>query len=108
VIGVGRYEPTDDPTTAEVAFVVEDRWQNKGLGTALFTELLRAGVDRGIRRFRADVLADNQRMLDLIDRFGRVESRSLGAGIVSLVFAPRPASRSEDAGAVAGIGDQGS
>jgi GNAT superfamily N-acetyltransferase len=52
LIGVGRYEPTDDPTTAEVAFVVEDRWQNKGLGTALFTELLRAAVDRGIRRFR--------------------------------------------------------
>ncbi len=41
LIGVGRYEPTAEPDTAEVAFVVEDRWQGKGLGTVLFTALLR-------------------------------------------------------------------
>jgi GNAT superfamily N-acetyltransferase len=40
LIGVGRYEPTDDPAAAEVAFVLEDRWQNQGLGTALLHSLL--------------------------------------------------------------------
>ena len=47
LIGVGRYEPTAEPDTAEVAFVVEDRWQGKGLGTVLFTALLAAA--RGSR-----------------------------------------------------------
>jgi RimJ/RimL family protein N-acetyltransferase len=90
LIGVGRYEPTDDPAAAEVAFVVEDRWQNRGLGTLLFTELLAAAEARGIHRFHAEVLADNRRMLDLIVRLGHVESRNVQAGAVSLVFTRRP------------------
>jgi GNAT superfamily N-acetyltransferase len=32
LIGVGRYEPSEEPDTAEVAFVVEDGWQGRGLG----------------------------------------------------------------------------
>jgi RimJ/RimL family protein N-acetyltransferase len=86
LVGVGRYDATGDPATAEVAFVVEDRWQGKGLGTALFTELLRVAESRGIRVFRADVLADNRRMLDLITRFGDVQSRETRAGVTSLIF----------------------
>jgi len=86
LVGVGRYDATGDPATAEVAFVVEDRWQGKGLGTALFTELLRVAESRGIRMFRADVLADNRRMLDLITRFGDVQSRETRAGVTSLIF----------------------
>src|SRR2546422_2431498 len=35
IIGVGRYEPTDEPDTVEVAFVVEDGWQGRRLGTIL-------------------------------------------------------------------------
>lgn len=91
LIGVGRYEPTTEPDTAEVAFVIEDRWQGKGLGTVLFTALLTAARERGIRRFRADVLADNRRMLDLITRFTCVDSRETRDAITSLVFSLPPA-----------------
>src|SRR5258706_10611267 len=35
LIGVGRYEPAEEPDTAEVAFVVEDGWQGRGLGGSL-------------------------------------------------------------------------
>jgi RimJ/RimL family protein N-acetyltransferase len=91
LIGVGRYEPTTEPDTAEVAFVIEDRWQGKGLGTVLFTALLTAARDRGIRHFRADVLADNRRMLDLITRFTCVDSRETQDAITSLVFSLPPA-----------------
>src|SRR5689334_1562082 len=48
LIGVGRYEPTGMPDRVEVAFVIEDRWQGMGLGTALFTALLAAAEARGI------------------------------------------------------------
>src|SRR2546422_4680132 len=72
IMGVGRYEPTDEPDRVEVAFVVEDGWQGRGLGTILVREVLDSSAARGIRRFRAYVLSDNRRMLDLITRFGDV------------------------------------
>jgi GNAT superfamily N-acetyltransferase len=83
---VGRYEPTDARDTVEVAFVVQDSWQNRGLGTILFNAILRAAAARSFRRFRAYVLADNKRMLDLISRFTRIESRSTEQGVTDLVF----------------------
>src|SRR6266436_311150 len=86
IIGVGRYEPTDEPDTVEVAFVVEDGWQGRGLGTILVREVLDSSAARGIRRFRAYVLSDNRRMLDLITRFGDVRERKTEQGVTELLF----------------------
>jgi L-amino acid N-acyltransferase YncA len=86
VIAVARYEPAGAPDTVEVAFVVQDGWQDRGLGTVLFQELLRAAAANGVRRFRAWVLADNRRMLDLIARYGRIEQRTIEQGVVELTF----------------------
>jgi RimJ/RimL family protein N-acetyltransferase len=86
LIAVGRYDAVDEPDTAEVAFVVQDSWQNRGLGTLLFDAILAAAADRSYRRFRAYVLADNRRMLDLITRFRRIESRKTEQGVTELVF----------------------
>jgi acetyltransferase len=88
IVGVGRYEAgtTDVP---EVAFVVQDAWQGKGLGTILLHDVLRAAVARGYGRFRGYVLADNARMLDLLRRFTEIrEARAEGA-VKELVFEPR-------------------
>lgn len=90
---VARYEPTARADTVEVAFVVQDGWQNKGLGTVLFQDLLEAAQARGFRRFSAYVLASNRRMLDLISRFGKIVERKLDQGVVEVSFtlrAPRP------------------
>ena len=89
LIGVGRYEPADEEDTAEVAFVVQDGWQGKGLGAILLDDITRAGEARGIRRFRAYVLADNYRMLDLLTRATDVLERKLEDGVVSIVFKRR-------------------
>jgi len=86
LVAVARYEPTGDPKTAEVAFVVQDAWQNRGLGTALLHDLLRAARARGIERFSAYVLATNRRMLDLISRFTTVVERKLDSGVVEATF----------------------
>jgi len=91
LVGVGRYEPTAMPDRAEVAFVIEDRWQGRGLGSALFDALLAAAEARGIREFCADVLATNSRMLDLIARRARIVERRSDGGVVSLVFVRRSA-----------------
>ncbi len=89
LVGVGRYEPADEPGTVEVAFVVQDGWQNRGLGTILLDDVLRAAVERGIRRFRAFVRSDNRRMLDLLTRFGEIEARKTERGVTELLFTPR-------------------
>ena len=93
LIAVGRYDALDaldEKDTVEIAFVVQDGWQNRGLGTILFDEILRAAAARSYRRFRAYVLADNRRMLDLITRFTRIESRKTEQSVTELVFTLRP------------------
>jgi RimJ/RimL family protein N-acetyltransferase len=89
LVGVGRYEPTERGDTAEIAFVVQDGWQNRGLGTILFRGVLDAAQARGIARFVAYVLADNSRMLDLIQRFADMQHRKMEQGVVEIVFTPR-------------------
>jgi GNAT superfamily N-acetyltransferase len=75
---------------AEIALVVEDGWQHRGLGTILLSALLEHAESRGITRFLAYVLADNQRMLRLIGLLGRMTERSLDQGVVTLRFTRRP------------------
>jgi RimJ/RimL family protein N-acetyltransferase len=86
LIGVGRYEPSEPPRTVEVAFVVQDGWQNRGVGTLLVGDLLRAAAARDVRRFRAYVLADNVRMLDLLARHTHVEERKTEFGVTELLL----------------------
>jgi len=90
LIAVARYEPSSEPRVAEVAFVVQDGWQGRGLGTVLFSELLAAAQLNGIERFRAWVLADNRRMLGLIARLSEVSQRSIDQSVVELTFTARP------------------
>ena len=101
LIGVGRYEPAEAteiapgivptivPTVVEVAFVVQDGWQGRGLGSILLDEVLRAAVARGVQKFRAFVLADNRRMLGLLARRTEITGRKLEEGVVSVEFRPR-------------------
>ena len=89
LVGVARYEPTDRPDTAEIAFVVLDSWQNRGLGTILLDALLEAAASRGLHQFRAYVLASNARMLDMLLRFTDVIERHTEDAVVALSFTRR-------------------
>jgi RimJ/RimL family protein N-acetyltransferase len=91
LVGVARYEPTDREDTAEIAFVIQDGWQNRGLGTIMLDELLAAAEARGIRRFRAWVLATNARMIDLLMRYTDVRERRTESGVTELLLTRRPA-----------------
>ena len=87
--GVARYEPEATPGVAEVAVVVEDAWQNRGVGSVLLDAVLEAGEARGIRAFTANVLADNRRMLHVLRRLGDTHQRSAENGVVTLAFERR-------------------
>jgi RimJ/RimL family protein N-acetyltransferase len=88
LIGVARYVYDERAQEAEIAIVIEDRWQGRGVGTLLLGELVGYAEGREIRRFRAYVLADNLRMLKLIRRGTRILDRKLESGVVSLLLAP--------------------
>lgn len=90
LIGVARYGTLPGADEAEIALVVEDGWQHRGLGTILLSALLDHAESRGITRFLAYVLADNQRMLRLVGRLGGVTERLLDQGVVTLRFTRRP------------------
>jgi RimJ/RimL family protein N-acetyltransferase len=90
LVGVARYACSPGSGEAEIALVVEDAWQNRGLGTILLSALLAHAESRGITRFLAYVLADNHRMLRLVGRLGVVTGRSLAEGVVTLRFTRRP------------------
>ena len=59
-----------DPTVAEVAFIVGDDYQGRGVGTFLMEALSVAARSDGVERFTARVLADNYPMRVILDRYG--------------------------------------
>jgi RimJ/RimL family protein N-acetyltransferase len=86
---VARYEPGEADGTTEIAIVVEDAWQHRGLGTLLLDALLAAAEARGLRRFTADVLADNRPMLRVLTRVAHIGRRDLEAGVLTIEFERR-------------------
>lgn len=86
LVAVARYDRVPKSADAEVAFVVEDRHQGRGIGTILLEHLAAAAVWRGIRRFVADALADNRAMLGVFRSAGFEESQALDAGVVRVVL----------------------
>jgi RimJ/RimL family protein N-acetyltransferase len=89
LIGVARYEYDPVAGEAEVAIVVQDRWQGRGLGGRLLEELLAYAGSRGIERFLAYVLPDNYRMLRLLAEKTRVLARRSEPGVTAVRFARR-------------------
>ena len=70
-LGVGRFiRSTEDPAVAEAAVTVVDDAQRKGLGRLLLMTLADAARERGVERFRADVLASNAPMLRMLEEVG--------------------------------------
>lgn len=64
LVGVAHYE-TSEGTTAEVALVVDGTVQARGLGTLLLEHLASHARHRGVTRFVAEVLAENNRMIQV-------------------------------------------
>jgi len=86
IIAVGRYYLNEKNNKAEVAFVIRDGWQNKGIGSFMFRHLLAIAKRNGISGFTAEVLRDNRRMQAIFNHSGyKVESR-VEEGVYSFVI----------------------
>jgi acetyl coenzyme A synthetase (ADP forming)-like protein len=92
IIAVGRYYRLPRIDTAELALVVEDAYQEKGIGTHLLEQLAGVAKEKGIRHFEAEVLVENQPMLKMLKDSGFELAQELEMGVYRLVMpiAPTP------------------
>jgi acyl-CoA synthetase (NDP forming)/GNAT superfamily N-acetyltransferase len=86
IVAVGRYERLDGGPSAEVAFVVDDAHQGRGLGSILLEHLAAAASECGLRRFVAEVLAENATMVRVFRDAGYQVSRAMEEGVLHLEF----------------------
>ena len=90
IVGLGNVFPDrpGDTEAAEIAVIVEDAWQGRGLGTRLLLHLVDLARRQGFSELVALVLAENSGMITLLNRlpltWTRVDDPDLGASIVRL------------------------
>ncbi|VVB69414.1 Uncharacterised protein [uncultured archaeon] len=70
IVGLGQYELNLDMHTAEVALVVRDKCQGKGIGTELLSYLTYLARRQGLLGFTAEVLVENKSMIRLFEKLG--------------------------------------
>ncbi|MGW2252717.1 bifunctional acetate--CoA ligase family protein/GNAT family N-acetyltransferase [Kitasatospora sp. NPDC001660] len=86
--------PCDTGTDAEVAFLVQDAHQGRGVASALLEHIAAVAQERGIRRFQAEVLPENRKMVKVFTDAGYTQRRSFADGVVHLEFDLEPTARS--------------
>ena len=70
IIAVGRVSRLHASNEAEVAVLISDQYQRRGLGTELLRRLLEIARNEGIRRISANMLAENLEMQAVSTRLG--------------------------------------
>jgi acyl-CoA hydrolase/GNAT superfamily N-acetyltransferase len=86
IVAVGTYYLNEKTNLAEVAFVVRDGWQGKGLGTFVFQHLIKIAKRNGIAGFTAEVLRENERMQAVFNHSGLKVQSHLEEGVYSFVM----------------------
>lgn len=86
IVGVGRYERLAGTDEAEVAFVVTDAYQHKGIGTLLLDHLADVARSHGIHRLMAQTLSENRDMLGVFLTSGFPVATSSQGGTVTVRF----------------------
>ncbi len=106
LVGVGRYDRVAGTEEAEVAFVVADDFQHRGIGHVLLRHLMAAARRRGIRRFVADTLSGNAAMMAVFMDSGFQVTATEAHGTVHVTFpiVDRPATEGGPAGLPGGAG----
>jgi acyl-CoA hydrolase/predicted GNAT family acetyltransferase len=90
IIAEARYARTKQESFADVAFVVDEDYQGKGIASYLFELLIRAAREEGIKGFTADVLATNKSMLKVFEKSPFPVQTVLSRGVYELTIPFEP------------------
>jgi acetyl coenzyme A synthetase (ADP forming)-like protein len=86
IVAIGRYYRLPRRHSAEIAIVIEDAYQGKGIGTQLMEWLTNVARDNGITTFEGDVLSENAEMMTLLRDYGFHLTSELEAGVYHVTF----------------------
>lgn len=81
IIAIGGYYLNQKTNRAEVAFIVRDDWQGRGIGTFIFKHLAAIAKRNGISGFTAEVLTTNKPMQAVLDHSNMKIRRTHGDGV---------------------------
>ncbi|GAB2457620.1 bifunctional GNAT family N-acetyltransferase/acetate--CoA ligase family protein [Streptosporangium sandarakinum] len=95
MVAVIRYDRID-PAEAEVAFLVEDAHQGRGVASVLLEHLAATARERGISRFVADVLPANQKMMTVLKQAGYTAQSRFADGVVRMTLDLTPTETSQE------------
>ncbi|GAA3693024.1 bifunctional GNAT family N-acetyltransferase/acetate--CoA ligase family protein [Nonomuraea antimicrobica] len=95
MVAVIRYDRTG-PGEAEIAFLVEDAHQGRGVASVLLEHLAETARERGIERFVADVLPANMRMTGLLRQAGYTAQSQFEDGVVRMTLDLTPTDTSAE------------
>ncbi len=84
VVAVASYARLRDPRLAEAAFAVATELQGLGVGTRLVEQLAEAAAQEGVETFVADVMADNDAMLQVFADTGYDVERTFEGGEIQV------------------------
>lgn len=95
IVAEGRYVRHKDRPFGDVAFVVDEDYQGRGIATYLLNMIIRLARDRGIEGLTADVLATNKAMMKVFERCPYPVQAVVESGVYELVipFAGGPATK---------------
>ena len=85
IVAIAQYFLDPKTQSAEVAFIVHDEWQAKGMGRFLLDYITQIAVQRGIKRFYAKVLPVNKPMLAIFHNSGHKVSTEFDGEVFSIV-----------------------
>ncbi|PKL50229.1 MAG: 4-hydroxybutyrate CoA-transferase [Planctomycetes bacterium HGW-Planctomycetes-1] len=86
IIAIAQYYLDPKSQAAEVAFLVQDEWQKKGMGTLLLAYLTQIAKQRGVKKFYAKVLANNKPMLTIFNNSGFNVKTEFDGQIYSVMY----------------------
>ena len=84
ILGVGQYGIDEATHTAEVALVVRDDCQNRGIATEILSYLTFLAKKQGLHGFMADVLVENNIMRHVFEKMDFAIERRISAGVYEL------------------------
>ncbi|HSB33447.1 MAG TPA: GNAT family N-acetyltransferase [Nitrospirota bacterium] len=89
IVGMAQYLIDETNHTAEVAFVVRDNFQGKGIGATLLSYVTYLARRKGLHGFTAAVLMENTQMLQLFEKAGFNIEKRTDSGIYELTMSFR-------------------
>ncbi len=87
IVGIGQYGIDEATHTAEVALVVRDDFQGRGIGSEILSYLTYLAKREGLLGFTAEVLVENKPMLQVFEQGGFDITRQAEAGVYHLKMA---------------------